>query len=106
MTKDELTQWALRSGWQTIAGALSLTRPSRPADAIVRLVLKATVAILEIKTPAGKWHKIASVPYARIDPHPETGLPLGLGFDTINGFSMLLEDNKNRAVFAKMTGKD
>ena len=101
MTKDELSNWALANGWQTIAGHPSLTRPSRPADAIVRLVLKATVAILEIKTPAGRWDKIASVAYSKIEPDPETGLPIGLGLDTISGFSMLMQDNKNRAVFAK-----
>ncbi|HEY2068138.1 MAG TPA: hypothetical protein VGG48_01175 [Rhizomicrobium sp.] len=99
MTKDELNAWALKNGWQVIAGELSLTRPNRPTDAIVRLSLKATVAQVEIKSPAGKWSKLASVPYAKIEPHPETGLPLGLGFDTMNGFAMLLEDNKNRAVF-------
>ena len=99
MTKDELTQWALGSGWRVIAGHPSLTRPSRPADAIVRLVMKSTVVQLEIKTPAGKWNKIASVAYSRIEPDPETGLPIGLGFDTISGFAPLMEDNKNRAVF-------
>ena len=99
MTKEELTQWALKSGWQMIAGHPSLTRPSRPAEAIVRLVLKTTVVQLEIKKPAGKWDKIASVPYAKLTPDEETGMPIGLGFDTITGFSMLMQDNKNRAVF-------
>jgi hypothetical protein len=102
MNKDELTNWALANGWQMIAGHPSLTRPSRPADAIVRLVLKATVANLEIKTPAGRWDKVSSVAYSKIEPDPETGLPIGLGLDTISGFSMLMQDNKNRAVFAKM----
>jgi hypothetical protein len=99
MTKEELTEWALKSGWQMIGGHPSLTRPSRPADAIVRLVLKGTVVQLEIKKPAGKWDKIASVAYAKIVPDDETGLPIGLGLDTIAGFSMLMQDNKNRAVF-------
>jgi hypothetical protein len=99
MTKDELTDWALKSGWQMIGGHPSLTRPSRPADAIVRLVLKTTVVQLEIKKPAGKWDKIASVAYARIVPDEETGLPIGLGLDTIAGFSTLMQDNRNRAVF-------
>jgi hypothetical protein len=101
MTKDELTGWALKSGWQTIGGFPSLTRPSRPADAIVRLVLKGTVAQLEIKSPAGKWSKISSVPYSKLVPDEETGMPIGLGLDTITGFSMLMEDNRNRAVFGK-----
>ena len=43
MDKDELTTWALANGWQMIAGCPSLTKPSRPAEAIVRMVLKATV---------------------------------------------------------------
>ncbi len=101
MTKDELTAWALANGWQTIAGSLSLTKPSRPSEAIVRLVMKGTVVQLEIKKPAGKWDKIKSVAYAAIEPDPDTGLPRGLGFDTISGFSSLIQDNKLRAVFAK-----
>ena len=101
MTKDELTNWALANGWQMIAGHLSLTRPSRPADAIVRLVLKATVAQLEIRKPAGKWEKVSSASYSRIEPDAPTGLPIGLGLDTISGFSSLIEDNKLRAVFRK-----
>ncbi|MBI3675394.1 MAG: hypothetical protein HY243_02120 [Proteobacteria bacterium] len=103
MTKDELTAWALKNGWQEIAGHLSLTKPSRPAEAIVRLVLKGTVANLEIKKPAGKWEKVASASYSKLEADPDTGFPRGLGLDTISGFSMLMEDNKNRAVFAKMS---
>jgi hypothetical protein len=99
MTKDELTAWALKNGWQEIAGFLSLTRPSRPNEAIVRLVLKGTVVQLEIKKPAGKWDKITSVPYSKLATDGETGMPLGLGLDTITGFSMLMQDNKNRGVF-------
>ena len=57
MTKDELTAWALANGWRMIGGFPSLTRPAQPDTAIVRLVLKATVASLEIKKPAGKWEK-------------------------------------------------
>jgi hypothetical protein len=86
MTRDELALWAQSAGWQILAGELSLTRPSRHNEAIVRLLLKATVAALEIKSPAGKWSKIASVPYAKIEADAETGLPIGLGFDTISGF--------------------
>jgi hypothetical protein len=99
MTKEELTDWAMKNGWQMIGGFPSLTRPSRPADAIVRLVLKGAVVQLEIKKPAGKWEKIASVAYAKLTQDEETGMPLGLGLDTITGFSMLMQDNKNRAVF-------
>jgi hypothetical protein len=101
MTKDELTNWALANGWQTISGHLSLTKPSRPTDAIVRLVLMATVVNLEIKKPIGKWEKVANASYSKIEADPETGFPRGLGLDTISGFSMLMQDNKNRAVFSK-----
>jgi hypothetical protein len=101
--KDELTNWALANGWQMISGCPSLTKPSAPKEVIVRMVLKATVVSLEVKRPAGKWQKIASESYGRIKPDPETGLPRGLGFDTISGFTQLMEDNKNRAVFAKLS---
>ena len=77
----------------------SLTKPSRPAEAIVRLVLKGTVVHLEIKKPAGKWEKVSSVAYSKLEPDAETGMPIGLGLNTITGFSALIEDNKNRAVF-------
>ena len=104
MDKDELTAWALANGWQMIAGCPSLTKPSSPKEAIVRLVLKATVVNLEVKKPAGKWEKIAGQGYAKIQPDPETGLPSGLGLDTIPGFGMLMRENKDRMVFAKLTG--
>ena len=105
MTKDELTAWALANGWQILGGYPSLTKPSSPKEAIVRLALKATVATLEVKRPAGKWDKVASEPYARVMPDPDTGIPLGLGFEKIPSFTMLMQDNKDRQVFTKMTGK-
>jgi len=105
MTKDELMCWALANGWQEIDGHPSLTKPSRPSEAIVRLILKGTVVNLEIKKPIGKWEKVMSVPYPKIEADPETGFPRGLGLDTISGFSALIEDNKNRAVFAKMSAR-
>ena len=104
MTKEEITAWALANGWQMIDGFPSLTKPAAPHPAIVRLVLKATVASVEIKKPAGKWEKVLGQSYAKIAADPETGMPRGLGLDTISGFTMLMEDNKNRMVFAKMTG--
>ena len=85
-----------------IAGCLSLTKPNAPKEAIVRMVLKTTVVSVEVKRPAGKWQKITSESYNKIKTDPETGLPRGLGFDTISGFTQLMEDNKNRAVFAKL----
>ena len=104
MDKDELTSWALANGWQMIAGCPSLTKPSSPKEAIVRLVLKATVVNLEVKKPAGKWEKVAGAAYPKIEPDPETGLPRGLSLDTIPGFTMLMRENKDRQVFARMTG--
>ena len=100
MTKDDITTWALANGWQLIDGAPSLTKPSPPHPAIVRLVLKATVASLEIKKPAGKWDKVANAAYSKINPDPETGMPDGLGFGTISGLTQLMRDNKDRQMFA------
>ena len=100
MTKQELTDWALANGWQMIAGHPSLTKPSSRKEAIVRLVLKATVAVVEVKKPAGKWEKTASEAYAKVVADPDTGLPHGLGFETIPGFTMLMRDNKDQMVFA------
>ena len=105
MDKDELTAWALGSGWQMMGEYPSLTKPSSPKEAIVRMVLKATLAAIEIKKPAGKWEQVSSAPYAKIVADEETGLPRGLGLDTISGFAMLMEDNKNRAVFAKLNAR-
>ncbi len=104
MDKDELTSWALANGWQMIAGSPSLTKPSSPKEAIVRLALKATVVNVEVKKPAGKWEKVAGQSYAKVRPDPDTGLPLGLGLDTIPGFTMLMRENKDRMAFARMTG--
>jgi hypothetical protein len=104
MDKEELSRWALGAGWQMIGGYPSLTKPSSPKEAIVRMVLKTTVVNLEAKKPAGKWEKISSQSYPKIQPDDETGLPLGLGLETIPGFTMLMRENKDRMVFAKMTG--
>ncbi|MBS0640173.1 MAG: hypothetical protein U1E70_05660 [Acetobacteraceae bacterium] len=103
MDKDELQRWALGAGWQLIGGYLCLTKPSSPKEAIVRMVLKATVVNLEAKKPAGKWEKISSQSYGKIQADDDTGLPLGLGLETIPGFTMLMRENKDRMVFAKMT---
>jgi hypothetical protein len=102
MNADELKTWALRNGWQIIAGHPSLTKPSAPKEAIVRMVLKATVVHLEAKKPAGKWEKISGQSYEKIIPDEESGLPGGLGLETIPGFRMLMQDNRDRQVFAKM----
>jgi hypothetical protein len=76
-----------------------VTCPSAPSP---RIPIRAT---LEVKKPAGKWEKVAGAAYGKVQPEPETGLPLGLGLDTIPGFAMLMRENKDRMVFARMTGK-
>ena len=101
MDKDELTAWALKSGWQMLGGHPSLTNAVRPKDPIVRLVLKATVVNLEIKRPAGKWEKVAGASYADVKPDPETGIPRGLGLVSTPGFTKLLQENKDRQVFSR-----
>lgn len=105
MDSDALTSWALANGWQMMAGAPSLVKPSNPKEAIVRMVFKATVVNVEAKKPAGKWEKVAGAAYAAVEPDADTGLPRGLGFEKIPGITMLMQDNKDRMVFARMTGK-
>ena len=104
MTQDELTAWALANGWQVMAGCPSLTKPSSPKEAIVRMVFKATVVNVEVKKPAGKWEKVSGESYARVQADPETGVPQGLGFERIPSFTSLMRDNKDRQVFASMGG--
>ena len=104
MEKAELTAWALNNGWQIIAGHPSLTKPSSPKEAIVRMVFKTTVVSLEVKKPAGKWEKVAGQSYGNIQPDPDTGLPLELGLNTIQGLTMLMRENKDRLTFARMSG--
>lgn len=101
MTKDELSAWALANGWQLVGGYTSLMKPRAFDVAIVRLDLKATVANLEIKKPNGKWEKVASAAYGKISADPDGGPPSGLGLDTLNGLSSLMQDNKDHQVFAK-----
>ena len=103
MTKEEITNWALANGWQMIDGFPSLTKPSAPHPAIVRLVLKATVASVEIKKPAGKWEKVSGESYSKIEADPETSMPGGLGLATISGITMLMRENKDRMVFSRLT---
>ncbi len=100
MTQDEIKAWALGHGWQMIGGHPSLTKPSSPKEAIVRLVMKATVVHLEAKKPAGKWEKISGQGYEKIMADDETGLPRGLGLETIPGIRMLMQSNRDRQVFS------
>lgn len=102
MTKDEITAWALANGWTMMDGFLSLTRPAAPHPAIVRLVLKATVAGVEIRKPAGKWEKVSGESYAKIAADPETGMPGGLGLGTISGLSLLMQSNRDRQMIARL----
>lgn len=104
MTQDELRVWALGNGWQVIGGYLSLTKPSAPKEAIVRMVLKASVVHVEVKKPAGKWEKLTGERYAKVVANEETGVPGGLGLETIPGFRMLMQENRDRQVFAKLGG--
>jgi len=99
MTQQEISAWALGNGWQLIGGFPSLTKPSAPKEAIVRLIFKATVVSLEVKKPAGKWEKFSSAGYAAVTLDDETGWPLGLGFEKIPSFSTLMRGNKDRQVF-------
>jgi hypothetical protein len=100
MGKDGLAAWALANG------RVADDQPSSPGEAIVRMELKATVVNLEVRKPAGKWGKVsgAGAAYGKMQPDPDAGLPLGLGLDTIPGFTMLMQQNKDRMVFAGMTG--
>ena len=83
MTKQELTDWALANGWKMVAGMPSLMKPSARNEAIVRLALKATVVVVEVKKPAGKWEKFASESYAKVQARSRrSGHPLGLGFES------------------------
>ncbi len=100
MTKEQLTDWALRTGWRVIAGHPSLTKPGAPKDPIVRLVLKATVANLEIRKPAGKWEKVGGGPYAAILDGVEDGPPRGLGFEQVPTITTLMQENRDANVFA------
>jgi hypothetical protein len=97
-----LRAWALANGWQMIGGHPSLTRKSAPKEAIVRMVLKATVVHVEAKKPAGKWEKLTGESYAKVVADEETGVPGGLGLDTIPGFRALMQENRDRQVFARM----
>ncbi len=101
MHKEELAQWALANGWQMVGDYPSLMKPPHFRDPVVRIVLKATMASIEFKKPAGKWEKVASESYSKMTPDADSGIPSGLGFDTITGLSSLMRDNKDRLAFAK-----
>ena len=99
MTQEELATWARSSGWREIGGFLSLAKPGKPKDAIVRLVMKTTVVNVEVRKPAGKWEKVSGAAYGAIEADPDTGVPRGLGLVSIPGFTRLMQDNKDAQVF-------
>jgi hypothetical protein len=101
MTREELEAWALSSGWQKMGDAICLVRPAKPTEAIVRLALKATVAQIEIRKPSGKWEKVASETYSKIQWDEYAELPTGLGLEKVSGLTMLMRDNKDRLAFSK-----
>jgi hypothetical protein len=105
MTKDELSAWALRNGWQEMGGQISLVRPTKPTEPIVRMVFKTTVVQLEIKKPSGKWDKVKSESYDKIVYDEDAELPRGIGLTTISGLTRLMQDNKDRLAFSKLSGK-
>lgn len=104
MTREEITAWAMATGWRVLAGHPSLTKPGAPKDPIVRLVLKATVANLEVRKPAGKWEKVGGGAYAGITLADPDALPLGLGFEQIPTITMLMQQNRDAMVFSRMGG--
>jgi hypothetical protein len=103
MTREELTTWALNSGWKMIGGHPSLSKPSRPGEAIVRMVLKATVVNIEIKKPAGKWEKVSRANYADVEADADTGVPRVLGLVSIPGFTKLMQDNRDSTAFGRFS---
>ncbi len=104
MTKEELTAWALANGWRVIAGHPSLAKPGAPDDPIVRLVLKATVANLEVRKPAGKWEKVAGGNYAQIAQGAQDEPPHGLGFEKLPSITFLMQHNRDAMVFGRGSG--
>ena len=48
--------------------------------------------------------KVSGAAYAKVEADEETGLPRGLGLDTIPGFTMLMRENLDAKVFASMGG--
>jgi hypothetical protein len=103
VTKAELTTWALSTGWKLIDGHPSLSKPSRPGDAIMRLVLKATVANVEIRKPSGKWEKVSGAAYGDVTADDDRGMPSGLGLEKLPALSRLIQDNRDAMVFGART---
>ena len=47
---------------------------------------------------------VASAAYAKVTPGVEDGPPPGLGFELVPSLSMLMGDNRDQMVFARMDG--
>ena len=67
------------------------------------MVLKATVVNVEIRKPAGKWEKVAGASYGDVQPDADTGVPRGLGLVSIPGLTKLMQDNRDSAMFSRLT---
>lgn len=100
MTKDELTAWAKTNGWRERDGVLTLSKPSKPDHAIVRLLLKATVVHLEVRKPAGKWERMGGASYRDVVADEQSGMPGGLGLDGLHSIEKLMQENRDQMVFA------
>ncbi len=100
MDKDELTAWAAKNGWRERDGALTLSKPSKPDHAIVRMLFKATVVHVEIRKPAGKWERVGGASYRDIVADADTGVPGGLGLDSLHSLQTLMQENRDQMVFA------
>ena len=85
MDKPELTAWATKNGWRERGGVLTLSKPSKPDHAIVRMVFLATVVHVEIRKPAGKWERVGGAAYRDIIADEDTGVPGGLGLEKALG---------------------
>lgn len=100
MDKEALAAWATRNGWRDRDGALTLSKPSKPDHAIVRMLFKATVVQVEIRKPAGKWERVGSARYGDVAADPDTGLPGGLGLEGLHSLQALMQENRDQMVFA------
>ena len=98
MTQDELTLWAVRNGWRMMAGCLSLVKPGRPKDAIVRLSFKVTVVSLEVRK-ATKWEKVGSAKYEDVSLDEGGERVLGMGFEKVPSIAMLMRENRDAQAF-------
>jgi len=50
-----------------------------------------------------QWEKVQSESYTKITYDDYAELPTGLGLTTISGLTMLMQDNKDRLAFAKLS---